>query len=233
MFSSLRASVWSKNKAGPGLPGPSPGSVTELSERLEQAPVTLNKIRDCSQSRLYVLLVCAECTCTIKTPALPCTIFFYGIIFIISDHSFLGQVVAYLSQRLYPITPFSPKSSATKSHDAHEIFRILLVFSQFLRNLTFISSDSHEKFSLVLLQMTNYIFSPWKMQKKNAMCFKLFWYKVFVHWILRLLNFLVGSARPQMLPRFAPSDFFCLGTQTLFSVATEVWRVTCWISVET
>ena len=83
MFSSPGASVWSKNKAGPGLPGPSPGSVTELSERLEQAPVTLNKIRDCSQSRLYVLLVCAECTCTIKTPALPCTIFFYGIIFAI------------------------------------------------------------------------------------------------------------------------------------------------------
>ena len=29
---------------------------------------------------------------------------------------------------------------------------------QFLWNLTFIFSDSHEKFSLVLLQMTNYIF---------------------------------------------------------------------------
>ena len=32
-----------------------------------------------------------------------------------------------------------------------QIFRILTVFSQFLWNLTFISSDSHEKFSSVLL----------------------------------------------------------------------------------
>ena len=29
-----------------------------------------------------------------------------------------------------------------------------------LGNLTFIFSSSHKKFSLVLLQMTNYIFSP-------------------------------------------------------------------------
>ena len=34
-----------------------------------------------------------------------------------------------------------------------------------LLTLTFIFSGSHKKFSLVLLQMTNYIFSPWKMQK--------------------------------------------------------------------
>ena len=107
MLSSLRASVWSKNKGGPGLPRPSPGSVTELSERLEQAPVTLNKIRDCSQSRLYVLLVSAECTCTIKTPALPCTIFFYGIIFAIwsslsgtSSRLFFSEIVSN-----YPIFP--------------------------------------------------------------------------------------------------------------------------------
>ena len=45
----------------------------------------------------------------------------------------------------------------------HEIFRNLPVFSQFLENLAFIFSDSHEKFSLVLLRMTNYIFSPSKM----------------------------------------------------------------------
>ena len=32
-----------------------------------------------------------------------------------------------------------------------------------LRNLTFIFSGSHMKFSLVLLQITNYIFSPWKI----------------------------------------------------------------------
>ena len=29
--------------------------------------------------------------------------------------------------------------------------------------------------------------------KKNAMLFKLFWYKVFVHWKLKLLNFLMDS----------------------------------------
>ena len=36
----------------------------------------------------------------------------------------------------------------------------LTVFAQFLRNLTFIFSDSVVKISLVLLQMTNYILSP-------------------------------------------------------------------------
>ena len=30
-------------------------------------------------------------------------------------------------------------------------------------------------------------------KKKNAMFFKLFWYKVFVHWKLHILNFLVDS----------------------------------------
>ena len=36
--------------------------------------------------------------------------------------------------------------------------------SQFLWNLTFIFSDFRDKFSLVLLQMIFYIFSPWKVQ---------------------------------------------------------------------
>ena len=40
---------------------------------------------------------------------------------------------------------------------------ILPVKSQFLSNLTFIFSDFHEKFSLGLLQMIYYIFSPSKM----------------------------------------------------------------------
>ena len=51
-------------------------------------------------------------------------------------------------------------------HLLHEIFRILPVFSQFLWNLMFIISDYYDKFSLVLLQITNYIFSPWKMKKE-------------------------------------------------------------------
>ena len=153
MFSALRASVWSKNKGGPGPPSPSPGSATELSERLEQAPVTLKKIRDCSQSRLYVLLVCAECTCTIKTPALPCTIFFYRTIFAIwpslsgtSSRLFFSEIVSN-----YPI---SPRVFRHKITWYTWNFQNFLVFSQFLRNLTFIFSDSHEKFSLVLFQMT-------------------------------------------------------------------------------
>ena len=56
-------------------------------------------------------------------------------------------------------------------------------------NLTFILSSSHEKFSLVLILITSLALE--KCKKKNAICFKLFWYKVFVHWKLKLLNFLV------------------------------------------
>ena len=52
---------------------------------------------------------------------------------------------------------------------------------------------SHEKFNLVLLQITNYIYNPWKLSKKNTILFKSFWYKVFVYWILKLLNFLMDS----------------------------------------
>ena len=53
-----------------------------------------------------------------------------------------------------------------------------------------IFSDSHEKFSLLLLQIT---YKNVKFKKKNAMFFNIFWYKVFVHWKLELLNFLVDS----------------------------------------
>ena len=60
-------------------------------------------------------------------------------------------------------------------------------------NLTFIFSGSHKKFSLVLLQITNYIYSPWKMKKKNAILFLKFWYKVFVPWKMKLLNFRMES----------------------------------------
>ena len=34
--------------------------------------------------------------------------------------------------------------------------------------------------------------SPLQSVKKNAILFKLFWYKVFVHWKLKLLNVLVN-----------------------------------------
>ena len=81
-------------------------------------------------------------------------------------------------------------------HLTHDIFRILPVFSQFLWNLTFIFSDSIEKFSLVLLQKTHYIFRPWKCIKE-CIFFKLFWYKVFVHRELKWLNFLMDSILKQ------------------------------------
>ena len=45
------------------------------------------------------------------------------------------------------------------------------------------------KLSLALLQITNYKYSALKNVKKNGILFKLFWYKVFFHWKLKLLNF--------------------------------------------
>ena len=60
-------------------------------------------------------------------------------------------------------------SNFTKWYLRHEIFRILLVFSQFLH------------------------LSPFKDVQKNAISFKLIWYKFFVHWKLKLLNFLMDS----------------------------------------
>ena len=87
------------------------------------------------------------------------------------------------------LSNFNFQSRFTKWHLTHEIFRILPVFSQFLWTLTFISSGFLEKFSMVLLQITNDIYSPWKKKLKNPILFKLFWYKVFVYWRLKLLNF--------------------------------------------
>ena len=59
-----------------------------------------------------------------------------------------------------------------------------------------------KKLSLVLLQITIYIISSWKMWK-NAICFKLFRYKIFVHWKLKLLNFLVDSV---LISRFTIAE---------------------------
>ena len=44
-----------------------------------------------------------------------------------------------------------------------------------LGNLTFIFSCSHKKFSLVLLQMTNYIFSPWKILKRMKYALNIYY----------------------------------------------------------
>ena len=71
---------------------------------------------------------------------------------------------------------------------------ILPVFSQFLWSLKFIFSGSRNKLSLVLLQIANYIYSPcMKSVKKNEVWLKIFWYKDFVHWELKLLSFLMDS----------------------------------------
>ena len=46
---------------------------------------------------------------------------------------------------------------------------------------------------------------PLKNVKKNAIFFKLFWYKVFVHWKLKLLNSLVDSVLNK-LDNWGPSS---------------------------
>ena len=45
---------------------------------------------------------------------------------------------------------------------------IAFVFAQFLWSLKSIFSGSDKKLSLVFLQITNYIYSPWKKVKKNV-----------------------------------------------------------------
>ena len=65
-------------------------------------------------------------------------------------------------------------------------FQILPVFSQFLWNLTFIFADSHNKFSLLIFQITNYIF---KNPKENTSFFKFFWYKVFCPLKIKITRF--------------------------------------------
>ena len=49
---------------------------------------------------------------------------------------------------------------------------------------------------------------PLKNVKKNAIFFKLFWYKVFVHWKSKLLNFLIDS----VLKRKPPIVLMCATT---------------------
>ena len=96
-------------------------------------------------------------------------------------------------------------SNFTKWNLAYKIFQTLPIFSKFLWNLIFIVLGSHEKFSLVLLHITNYIYSTWKMWKKDAMMMELFWYKVFVHWKLKLFNFRMDSVLSSIKLRCKPN----------------------------
>ena len=52
-------------------------------------------------------------------------------------------------------------------------------------------------------------YNPWKMQKNNAIFFKLFWYKVFVHWKLELLNFLADSVLIFCILYFSQETLVC------------------------
>ena len=67
---------------------------------------------------------------------------------------------------------WGPRKQTSKASNftkwKNEILRmtILPVFSQFLWNLKYIFSGSHKKLSLVLLQITNYVYSPWKVWKR-------------------------------------------------------------------
>ena len=70
-----------------------------------------------------------------------------------------------------------------------KILKISCVPSVSLWNLTFIFSGSHTKYCRWLITSL-----ALENVKKNAILYKLFWYKVFVHWKLKLLNFLVNSA---------------------------------------
>ena len=103
-------------------------------------------------------------------------------------------------------------SNFRKLHLTHKIFRILPVFSlvilvkfgiHFLGLPWEIAFDViTEDYNIVAslapkkckkgCNITTLAFEKCK-KKKNAICFKLFWYKVFVHWKLKLLNFLVDS----------------------------------------
>ena len=65
------------------------------------------------------------------------------------------------------------------------VFTILVKFDIYFLGLPW------EIVFVVITAIANYIYSPWKMQKKIAILFKFFWYKVFVHWKLKLLNFLM------------------------------------------
>ena len=84
--------------------------------------------------------------------------------------------------KLYEITAKNWKSSywSLRKQTSQKI-----MFSQGLR----------KKFSLMLLRITNYCTSIGleMCKKKNAIWLKIFWYKVFVHWKWKLLDFLMYS----------------------------------------
>ena len=97
-------------------------------------------------------------------------------------------------------------SNFTELHLTHKIFRILPVFSQSLWNLTIIFSGSLENFLWCYNRWLTTSLAPEKFKKRMQYAFKLFWYKVFVHSKLKLLNFLVDSV---LMIEMSQINVFC------------------------
>ena len=84
-------------------------------------------------------------------------------------------------------------SHFTKWHLTHEISDIYLCFHNSCEIWHLFSLGPMRNSLWCYYRLISYIYSPWKNVKKSAVLFKLFWYKVFVHWKLKLLNFLMDS----------------------------------------
>ena len=84
---------------------------------------------------------------------------------------------------------------------------------------------------MVLLQIINYIYGlkPLKNAKKNAILFKLFWYKVF----LKLPNFLMDSVlNPTSAPDFSVSVFHsCNYFSNPYSSSLVIWLDSLYLSI--
>ena len=92
-------------------------------------------------------------------------------------------------------------SNFTKWHLLLEFFRIFSAFNGYTHRYIHNSREIWYSFSRTPLRNFLWCYCRWlitslalqKCETGNAIFFKLFWYKVFVHWELKLLNFLVDS----------------------------------------
>ena len=92
----------------------------------------------------------------------PCTRIIQNILHSFIHFSRAKDVISHpkLNERKFLMGAGEHECQISQNYILH--IRILPAFSQFLWNLTFIFSDSDEKFSLVLLQKTNYILTRLK-----------------------------------------------------------------------
>ena len=92
-------------------------------------------------------------------------------------------------------------SNFTKRHLLLEFFGIFSAFNGYTHRYIHNSREIWYSFSRTPLRNFLWCYYRWlitslalqKCKTGNAIFFKLFWYKVFVHWELKLLNFLVDS----------------------------------------